>query len=145
MLSAEQDNMRVTSVLMGASSSSARDKESEQLMNYGFRFFETFRIYSAFEPVSKIRIWKGSINEVPVGLSKDLYITIPKGQYSKLDAQMQVGANLEAPISRGQKLGYVVISLGKTNYARKPLVGLTDVEVGNFWNNLFDAILMSLN
>jgi len=145
MLSAEQENMRVTSVVFGAKSEKARDEESERLLNYGFRFFETFRIYSAFEPVSKIRVWKGHINEVPVGLTKDLYITIPKGQYQKLDASMQVSVDLEAPVSRGQKLGYVVISLGKTNYAKQPLVGLVDVKLGNFWNNLFDAILMSFN
>ena len=145
MLSAEQENMRVTSVLMGAKSEKARDAESDKLLNYGFRFFETFRIYSAFEPVANIRIWKGHINEVPVGLNKDLYITIPKGQYQKLDAAMQVSPDLEAPVSRGQKLGYVVISLGKTNYAKQPLIGLVDVKIGNFWNNLFDAILMSFN
>jgi len=145
MLSAEQDNMRVISVLMGGDSEKARDEESERLINYGFRFFETFRLYTAFEPVSKIRVWKGDINEVPVGLNKDLFITIPKGQYQKLDAHMQVSADLEAPLARGQKLGYVVISLGKTNYAKQPLIGLIDVKVGNFWNNLFDAILMSFN
>jgi len=145
MLSAEQDNMRITSVLLGAESESLRDSESERLINYGFRFFETFRIYTALEPVSKIRIWKGNVNEVPVGLNKDLYVTIPKGQYQKLDAHMQVAADLEAPVVRGQKLGYVVISLGRTTYAKQPIVGLIDVEIGNFWNNLMDAILMSFN
>jgi len=145
MLSAEQQNMRVTTVLLGAKSEEIRDQESERLLNYGFRFFETFRLYTAYEPVSTIRVWKGDINDLAVGLKTDLYITIPKGQYQKLDAQMQVGADLEAPLSRGQKLGYVVISLGKTNYAKRPLISLSDVKVGNFWNNLLDAILMSFN
>jgi D-alanyl-D-alanine carboxypeptidase (penicillin-binding protein 5/6) len=145
MLSGKQDKMRLTSVLFGGSSADARDKESEKLINYGFRFFETYRLYTAFEPISKIRVWKGDISDLPVGLTQDLYITIPKGQYQKLDARMQVGADLMAPVKRGQKLGYVMITLGKKNYARKSLVSLMDVHDGNFWHNLLDAILMPFN
>lgn len=145
MLSAKKEKMRVTSVLFGGQSANARDQESEKLVNYGFRFFETHRVYSAFEPVAQIRVWKGDTSELPVGLTQDLYITIPKGQYQKLDARMQVGADLVAPVQRGQKLGYVTISLGKKSYARKPLVSLMDVHDGNFWHNLLDAILMPFN
>ena len=94
--------------------------------------------------MTKVRIWKGESDELPIGLSKDLYITIPKGQYKNLDARMSINAEIIAPAQRGQKFGIVNIRLGETEYARRALIALSDVGPGSFWQSLLDAIRLSL-
>jgi len=142
--SALKDNMRITSVVLGTKSKKARITESDKLLSYGFRFFETHRLYSAYEPLTTVRIWKGDVEQLPIGLSKDLFITIPKGQYKNLSARMNINAEIIAPAKKGQKFGEVTIKLGSTEYARQELISLADVVPASFWRSLMDAIRMSL-
>lgn len=142
--SALKDNMRITSVVLGTKSKKARIAESDKLISYGFRFFETHRLYAAFEPLTNVRIWKGDLEQLPIGLSQDLYITIPKGQYKNLAAQMNINAEIIAPAKKGQKFGELNIKLGSTEYARRELISLADVVPATFWRSLLDAIRMSL-
>lgn len=138
--SALRDDMRLISVVLGTKSDEARSSESQKLLTYGFRFFETHRLYAANEPLTRAHIWKGAQEELPLGLTEDLYLTIPKGQYKKLDANMNLDAHITAPAKKGTAYGTVNVTLGDQEYAKRELVALTDVDKGSLFNNLVDEI-----
>jgi len=138
--SAVRDDMRLISVILGTRSDATRSAESQKLLTYGFRFFETHRLYAANEPLTTARIWKGAQQDLSLGLAEDLYLTIPKGQYKKLDANMNLDARIVAPAKKGQSFGSVNISLGDETYAQRELVALSDIEKGSLIDNLIDEI-----
>ncbi|NOX77144.1 MAG: D-alanyl-D-alanine carboxypeptidase [Gammaproteobacteria bacterium] len=138
--SALRDDMRLISVVLGTKSKAARASESQKLLTFGFRFFETHRLYAANEPLTTARIWKGEQEELPLGLANDLYVTIPKGQYKKLDASMKVDARITAPAKAGQTFGTVNIRLGDQPYATRELVALKNIEKGGLFSNLVDEV-----
>jgi D-alanyl-D-alanine carboxypeptidase (penicillin-binding protein 5/6) len=143
--SAMQDNMRLISVVLGTKSKKARATESNKLLNYGYRFYETHKLYGANQPLTKVRIWKGESEELPLGLNEDLYITIPKGQYKNLDASMSINAEIIAPAEKGRTYGTVNIVLGDKNYAVRKLIALDDVGPGTFWHTIVDSIKLAIN
>lgn len=138
--SALRDNMRLISVVLGTSSEEARAQQSQQLLNYGFRFFETRRLYEAEKELTTAPIWKGDSDVLPLGLAEDLYITIPRGQYDNLTAKMNINTNITAPAIKNQPYGSVEIMLGGNNIAQRPLVSLRDVAEGNLFQRLADEI-----
>ena len=138
--SAQQNDMRLISVVLGADSEKARATASRKLLNYGFRFYETFLLHHAKEPLQNMRIWKGETETVPLGLQQDLYITIPRGQRKKVKANMTVETMLVAPAQKGQTYGSVNIMLGEEELSTQPLVALEDVPEGGLWRQTVDSI-----
>ncbi|HHM05706.1 MAG TPA: D-alanyl-D-alanine carboxypeptidase [Gammaproteobacteria bacterium] len=138
--SALRDEMRLISVVVGTKSENARARESQALLNYGFRFFETHRLYGAGETVSRARIWKGARASLPLGLGDDLYITLPRGQYDRLQAALKVRDPLIAPAVKGRPYGQLVLSLAGKPVVQKPLLALDDVPEGSFFDRLSDEI-----
>lgn len=138
--SALRDDMRLISVVLGTRSEEARSTESQKLITYGFRFFETHKLYAANAPLTTAHIWKGAQEELSLGLADDLYLTIPKGQYKKLDAHMNLDARIVAPAKKGQTFGSVNVSLGDEIYAKRELVALSDIDKGGLIDNLIDEI-----
>ena len=138
--SALQDNMRLISVVLGTDSEEARAEESQKLLSYGFRFYETHRLYAAAQPLSTVRIWKGESEKLALGLRHELYITIPRGEYAKLDAQMKIKQPIIAPASKGELYGSLNVSLGGQTVVGKPLVALQDVAEGGFSQQVMDDI-----
>lgn len=138
--SAQRDDMRLISVLLGASTENSRTAESQKLLSYGFRYFETHRLYAANEVLTDAPIWKGDAKTVPLGLPKDLYVTVPRGQYKRLEASMNITSKITAPTSKGQELGTVVVTLGEKNFAEHKLVALKSIDSGSLWNNLLDEV-----
>jgi D-alanyl-D-alanine carboxypeptidase (penicillin-binding protein 5/6) len=138
--SALRDDMRLISVVLGTHSDNARSRESQKLLTYGFRFFETHRLYKANEPLTSAHVWKGAQDQLPLGLAEDLYLTIPKGQYKKLVANMNLDARITAPIKEGQAFGSVNVNLGDEQYAKRELVALSAIESGGLFSNLVDEV-----
>jgi D-alanyl-D-alanine carboxypeptidase (penicillin-binding protein 5/6) len=138
--SAKQNDMRLISVVVGTGSEKARANASRKLLNYGFRFYETFLLHKAGEPLKEMRIWKGASETVPLGLEEDLYLTIPRGQRRKIKASMTIDSMLIAPARQGQQYGTVNIMLGEEELASRPLVALQDVPEGGLWRKLVDSI-----
>jgi D-alanyl-D-alanine carboxypeptidase (penicillin-binding protein 5/6) len=138
--SALQDNMRLISVVLGTDSEEARAEESQKLLSYGFRFYETHRLYGANQPLSTVRIWKGATEKLPVGLQHELYVTIPRGEYSKLDAQMKLQQPIIAPANKGVPYGSLNVSLEGQTVVVKPLVALQDVAEGGIFQQVVDDI-----
>lgn len=142
--SADRNNMRLISVVMGAPTDSARANDSEALLNYGFHFFETHKLYAANSVLANPRIWFGKHKKINLGLSKDLYVTIPKGQYKQIKAVIALDDTLKAPITKGQSLGTVKISLNGKEISEKPLIALQDDPKGGFWTRSMDHLGLML-
>jgi D-alanyl-D-alanine carboxypeptidase (penicillin-binding protein 5/6) len=138
--SALQENMRLISVVLGTDSEEARADESQKLLSYGFRFFETHRLYNADQALSTVRVWKGEKESLPLGLQQELYITIPRGQYDKLNAAMKVQQSITAPVSKGTLYGSLNISLDGQTIVTKPLIALDTVAEGGFFQRAVDDI-----
>ena len=138
--SALQDDMRLLSVVLGTASEDARAEESDKLLRYGFRFYETHRLYAADKALSTVRVWKGETESLPLGLQKELYITIPRGQYDKLNAKIKVQQPIIAPVSKGALYGSLNISLDGQTVVARPLVALQDVAEGGVVQQVMDDI-----
>ena len=140
--SAKRDGMRLISVVLGTDSPNARISASQSLLNYGFRFFETHKLYSAGKELATSRIWKGEIESLPLGLTKDLYVTIPRGRYESLNASMNINNRIVAPVAAGTALGSVKVMLGDDLVAEQQLVSLQNVNEGSFWQRITDEALL---
>jgi len=140
--SAKREGMRLISVVLGTKSEEARADASQALLNYGFRFFETHKLYDAGAKLTSSRVWKGAVENIDLGLTDTLYVTIPRGEYKNLDASMQLKDQIIAPVSGGQALGEVEVRLGEKTVADKNLVALKPVAEGNFWQRIVDEALL---
>ncbi|MEE8365790.1 MAG: D-alanyl-D-alanine carboxypeptidase family protein [Gammaproteobacteria bacterium] len=140
VISAKREDMRLISVVLGADSDKARTQNSQSLLNYGFRFFETHRLYRAQEVLKTSRVWYGDQKEVAMGVAKDIYITIPRGRYRELDATMDIESQISAPIMRGQELGSVNIKLDEETIVSETIVAMHAVNDGNLWDKAIDGI-----
>jgi D-alanyl-D-alanine carboxypeptidase (penicillin-binding protein 5/6) len=140
--SAKKDNMRLITVVLGTGSANARVDASQALLSYGFRFFETHKLYDAGTQLTSSRVWKGSREIIPLGLDETLYVTIPRGQYKALDASMSIDNRIVAPVSEGQSFGAVLVKLGDDVIADQPLVSLQNISEGSFWQRISDEALL---
>ncbi len=140
--SARREDMRLISVVLGARSESGRAQETQKLLNYGFRFFETRRLYPAGQVLTSARIWKGEVEQLPLGLTEDLYVTIPRRQYDRLETAMDIAPRISAPASRGQAYGTLEIRLDGELVASRPLVALRSVAEGSLVQRLSDEFLL---
>jgi D-alanyl-D-alanine carboxypeptidase (penicillin-binding protein 5/6) len=129
-------------VVLGANSEEARADASQSLLNYGFRFFETHKLYDSKARLTSARVWKGASDTLDLGLANTLYVTIPRGEYKQLDASMQLQEQIIAPVAAGQPLGQVLIRLGDQLIADQQLIALQPVAEGSFWQRLVDEGLL---
>ena len=140
--SAKKDHTRLVSVILGAESTSARAEQSNRLITYGLRFFETHQVFAANKVLNTPRVWMGNQKTLEVGLESPLMVTVPQGQYPELQAKMQLDKNLHAPIKAGQVIGSVVVRLGEDVVAERPLVALKDIHTGGLWSRFTDYVSM---
>lgn len=142
--SAKRSGMRLLSVVMGTDSEKSRASETQSLLNFGFRFYETHRLYGAGESLSDIRVWKGESERSSIGLTKDLFVTIPRRQYDNLEARTVVDHPVHAPLHKGDKVGRLIVELNGEFLTEEPLVSLTDVPEGGLWRSAVDSVLLML-
>ena len=132
--------MRLISVVAGTKSEREREANSRKLLNYGFRFYETFKLHAANDPLTDMRVWKGEKETVPLGLASSLYITTPRGKRNMIKAHMNVNSTIVAPIKQGEEYGSVEVKLGDELIAQRPLVALENVAEGGLWRRTVDNI-----
>lgn len=142
--SSRRDGRRVVSVVVGTSSPEARAVESSKLLNYGLQFFDTPRLYMNKKPVSKLPVFKGKESELEIGVSRDVYVSVPKGTARKIQVQMTTQKPLLAPIKAGQTVGKLSLSLDGKVLAEQPLVALKEVPEAGFFGRLIDSIKLML-
>lgn len=138
--STKRDNRRLISVLFGAESDRLRASESQKLLNFGFQNFDTARLYQKDQPVATIRVWKGTESYIKVGFRRDIYLTIPKGTLALLKAKMISNQPIMAPVSGGQQLGILKLTLDGNPYAEFPLVALNSVPHSNVFSRGWDSM-----
>ena len=138
--SAEREEMRLISVVLGAGSDKARTQSSQSLLNYGFRYFETHKLYRSDEVLKTAKIWYGDQEQISMGVGKDIFITIPRGRYRDLDASMEIDAEISAPVERGQSLGQVNIKLDEEMILSEAIVAMQTVNEGSLIDRALDSI-----
>lgn len=138
--SATKGDMRLVTVVMGTASERERKVESKKLLNYGFRFFETFTPYTAGEKFASNRIWMGDKEQVDLGILVDTPITIPRGQRKNLKANIELNQQLEAPLAKGAVVGTLFLQLDGEDVSSYPLVALEEVNKGSWFSQLIDYI-----
>jgi len=138
--SALRDNMRLIAVVVGAESEKSRADQSISLLNYGYRFFETRKLYSVGEAVAKVKVWKGLQEEVAIGLPAPVYLTFPRGEYEQLSAKIDHPDALTAPVSTAAASGKLSIQLGDRLLYETELQTLTGVEEAGFFKRLKDSV-----
>lgn len=140
--SALRDNMRLISVVLGTASPNVRARETLALLNYGYRFYESHRLYAGQTALTKVRVWKGDQPELDLGLAEDLSVTIPRRRYGDLKAEMQLNPQRIAPIQTGEEMGSIKISLAGQPLLERPLVALQTINEGNILRRLYDSVLL---
>jgi D-alanyl-D-alanine carboxypeptidase (penicillin-binding protein 5/6) len=139
--SAQRDGQRMISVVMKTDSTKARARDSLALLNYGFRFFETLRLYQNGEVLGNIRIWKGASTELPVGSAVDLYVSIPRGAYESLSTRLVARPDILAPVERGEQVGDLLVAFNGQDIRQVPLVALESIPKGGLSRQAIDTVL----
>ncbi|MBT7967996.1 MAG: D-alanyl-D-alanine carboxypeptidase [Methylococcales bacterium] len=140
--SAKRNDMRLISVVMGTRNQNARARENQNLLNYGFRFFETHKLYDAQQKLTEAKVWKGATNILSLGINDDLYVTVPRRHYDDLKAVMSVDSRIIAPVGAGQTFGSIAITLQDETIIQKPLVALSPIAIGSIFQKLYDTVLL---
>ncbi|MFG6158232.1 D-alanyl-D-alanine carboxypeptidase family protein [Halomonas sp. 1390] len=138
--SAERDDMRLISVVMGTASEEARAQESQKLLSYGFRYYETMKLYDAGAVLNTPRVWGGDKNELRVGVDSGVVMTVPRARDDELTAKLDIQADLTAPIAAGDRVGTMEVRQGEEVVGERPLVALESIEEGGFFKRLIDQV-----
>ena len=143
--SAKRGARRLLAVVLGTASDNQRAQESLKLLNYGFQFYDAVQLYAKNEPVSSLKVWKGKENAVKLGFAHDLVLAVPKGYGSRLRTELVSQQPLLAPITRGQVLGTLKVSMDGKPYGEYPVSALEAVEPAGIVGRAFDGIRLWLN
>lgn len=143
--SAKFKKMRLISIVVGSNSESGRANASRKLLNYGFRFYETFAFHPVDKPVTEVRLWKGESDILPLGLTDTLFVTTPRGMRERVKTQLEIEETITAPAVQGKHYGTMNIKLGKKVIASRPLVAMKSIGSGGAWSRLIDNILLIFN
>ncbi len=140
--SALRGDQRLIAVVMGAPSEKQRADDNQELLNYGFRFFETHKLYAANQPLATPVLWKGATPTVGLGVGDDVLVTLPRGRYGDLKASVDMPARLVAPLQKGQKIGTLKVQLDGKTLVEQPLIALEEAPEGGFFKRLYDGTVM---
>ena len=138
--SAKRNDTRLIASVMGTSSSEARAQEVQKMLNYGFRYYETERLFRAGQELVQAKVWGGEADQISVGMPEDVYVTIPRGSRSQLESTVDLDSVIKAPINVGDELGRVRVILDGETLVDEPVLALTEVPEGGLFKRLWDAI-----
>lgn len=138
--SAKRGGMRLISVVLGSPSVRAREDASATLLNYGFAFYESRKLFDANTPILTLQVWKGAADEVKLGLAHDVHVVIPRGQASSLRAAAQVSDPIFAPLARNFEVGKLRVMLGERAIGNYPLHPIQEVAAGGFFGGIVDDV-----
>jgi len=139
--SAKRDDHRLISIVAGAKSEKSRSNESQRLLNYGFRFFKTTKVFAAGETVKEARIWMGEQDIVPLGVENDWYVTVPRDEVDLLQSQIELSQYIKAPARIGQQYGRAVLTSGDRVIGEVPLLALRKIAEGGVFTRVKHGIL----
>lgn len=140
--SAKRGDQRLIAVVMGAANEKARADANQELLNYGFRFFETHRLYEAARPLATPELWKGDAATLPLGVTDEVVVTLPRGRYGDLKASLDLPSRLIAPFTKGHAVGTLRVQLDGKTLLERPLVALADAPEGGLFKRLGDGVML---
>jgi D-alanyl-D-alanine carboxypeptidase (penicillin-binding protein 5/6) len=146
--SAKRGDQRLISVVLGIDAKGDKDgfrlREDANLalLNWGFRFFESHPLYAANVQLAHLKVWKGKANDLALGLAQPVEVVIPRGRYGALKPFMDVPKQLVAPITKGQRIGTLRVTLDGKPLLERPLVALADVPAAGFFGRMWDDAWM---
>ena len=135
-----RDGMRLIAVVMGASSKTIRAQESQKLLAYGFRYYDTVDLYRSNESIRKVRVWDGTHLSINLGLVENLSVTIPEGAAENLTTDLIINSEIRAPLRKGQELGTLSVVLSGEEFLSVPLVALNAVERAGLVRRVWHSI-----
>lgn len=138
--SAKRGDTRLISVVMGTKNDEARATESQKLLNYGFREFQTQKVYSGGKVLQQAPVWSGAVKQVDIGVKNDIVLTVPRGSQDKLHAEVAVNKVIRAPLQEGEVLGSLVIQLDGTEVLNQPVVAMVSVPEGGLFTRIWDGL-----
>lgn len=137
---AKRGDRRLISVVLGAASDGLRAMESQRLLNYGFQFYDSVKLYGKNQTVAELKVWKGSSDTIKAGFTRDIYISLPRGQAKNIKASLATRQPLLAPLTIGQPVGTVTLTLNNKPLGQYPLLALQNVEVTNLFGRFWDSM-----
>ncbi|MGB0203800.1 MAG: D-alanyl-D-alanine carboxypeptidase family protein [Neptuniibacter sp.] len=140
--SAKRDNMRLISVVLGTADEEARARESQKLLSYAFRYYRTHKLFEKNILLNTSKVWAGEVDQVRMGITEDLSVTIPRGQADNLEASMDVERVIKAPLVKGQQVGTVKVTLDGQVVKEVPLVAMDNVAEAGFLKKIWHAIML---
>ena len=139
--SAKRGSRRLLTVVLGTASDSMRAQESQKLLNFGFQFYDSVRLYEKGQTVSALKVWKGSLSELNAGsLQGDITISVPRGTADKIKAEFVSQEPIVAPVSAGQRVGTVKVTLEGKAIAEYPVVALENIAVAGIFGRTWDTM-----
>lgn len=142
--SSKRSDTRLISVVLGAVSEASRAIESQKLLNYGFQFFESTLVYRQGQSINALRVWKGNEKLVNATVARDVYFSLPKGDYARVKASMTSQQPLVAPVKANQVVGKIIFTLDGKPLTERPLIAVKAVEAGGFFSRMLDSIKLML-
>jgi D-alanyl-D-alanine carboxypeptidase (penicillin-binding protein 5/6) len=133
---------RLISVVVGTASDNARAQESLKLLNYGFQNFDAVRLYAKNQPLSELRVYKGSSRMLKAGFTQDFVVSMPKGAADRIKVELVSQQPLIAPIQVGQRVGTLKLTLDDKPFGEYAVQALEDVSIAGFFGRIWDAILL---
>jgi D-alanyl-D-alanine carboxypeptidase (penicillin-binding protein 5/6) len=142
--SSRRGGRRLLSVLLGSTSEATRAQESLKVLNWGYQFFDSVKLYTAGNAVKSLDVWKGAARTVKVGVGTDLFITVPKGEAEKLKAELVSQQPLVAPLTKGQRVGVLRVTHDGKPFGEYPLIALEPVAAAGFFRRTWDTLRLWL-
>lgn len=142
--SAKRSDRRLISVVLGAASDTVRTIESQKLLNYGFQFYDTRRMYKQGESVTHLEVYKGQEKTVKAGFLHDLFLTLPRSEFEKVQSTLTTTQPLIAPLAKGQEIGMMKLTLGDKTIAEYPVLAVEAVPVAGFFRRTWDSLRLML-
>ena len=139
--SAERTGMRLITAVMGTDSADIRTRETQKLLSWGFRYFETKRFFSADDVLATPEVWYGEEDSVALGV-EELHVTFPRGRQEEMETVIELPPVLEAPIEAGAKVGAMRLVLDGETLATAPLLARAAVAEAGFFSRARDGIYL---
>ncbi|MEO8410793.1 MAG: D-alanyl-D-alanine carboxypeptidase family protein, partial [Propionivibrio sp.] len=143
--SSKRGPRRLLSIVLGAKSDAVRTQESLKLLNFGFQFYEAVQLYAKDQTVSSLKVWKGAEKTVKAGFAKDLILVVPTGYAKRIKADLVSQQPLIAPVTPGQVIGTMKVSLDDKPFGDYPVVAIEGVPVAGFFGRAIDSIRLWFN
>ena len=137
-----RDGMRLVVVILGAPDPSARARDAAKLLGFGFRYFQTHRLYQPNQVIKTPRVWGGAADSVELSVAAPVVVTLPRGRYAELVPEAEVSHIVRAPFAKGAELGVLRVKLDGKELVRTPLLARTAVAQGGWLKRLWHWILL---